>query len=173
MAFDLQPTGLRGELVELRPLRPDDFEALFAVASDSLIWEQHPAKDRYTLPVFRKYFDGAIASGGAFLVTDRKTGEVIGCSRYHDLRETESRIEIGFTFLVRSRWGGAYNGELKRLMLDHAFRFVNTVVFTAGPTNFRSRRALEKIGAVLQGPGINASGDACVVFHVRRPDPRP
>ncbi|HEY7855361.1 MAG TPA: GNAT family N-acetyltransferase [Terriglobales bacterium] len=168
MAFDLQPTHLRGKLVALRPLRPDDFDAVFAAASDPLIWEQHPSSDRYTLPVFRKYFDGAIASGGAFLVTDRETGEVIGCSRYHDLREAESQVEIGFTFLIRSRWGGAYNGELKRLMLDHAFRFVKTVVFTAGPTNFRSRRALEKIGAVLQGPGINSAGDPCVVFHLHR-----
>ncbi|HXR98568.1 MAG TPA: GNAT family N-acetyltransferase [Terriglobales bacterium] len=169
MAFDLQPADLRGALVALRPLRPDDFDALFAAASDRLIWEQHPASDRYTQPVFRKYFDGAIASGGAFLVSDSKTGEIIGCSRYHDLNEAESRVEIGFTFLIRSRWGGAYNGELKRLMLDHAFRFVETVVFTAGPTNFRSRRALEKIGAVLQGPGVNSNGDACVVFHLHRP----
>jgi N-acetyltransferase len=163
--FELQP-HLKGELVELRPLRTDDFAAVHAAASDPLIWEQHPASDRWQEPAFRRYFEAAMDSGGAFVALDRKTGGAIGCTRYHRHEPEAGRIEIGFTFLVRSRWGGAYNGEMKRLLLAHAFRFVHTVVFTAGPGNIRSQRAIEKLGATRIGPGLNSAGDACVVFHL-------
>jgi RimJ/RimL family protein N-acetyltransferase len=145
MKFELQT--LTGNLIEARPLRPDDFEALFEAASDPLIWEQHPEKDRYKREVFQKYFDGAIESKGAFAVIDRKSGRIIGSSRYWNLDFAHSEVEIGWTFLERAFWGGAYNRELKSLMLAHAFRFVDRVVFVVGEDNLRSQRALEKIGA--------------------------
>ncbi|HWC15861.1 MAG TPA: GNAT family N-acetyltransferase, partial [Terriglobales bacterium] len=126
---------------------PQDFDALFQAASDPLIWEQHPEPDRYKREIFQRYFDSGIASGGAVVVIDRKSGRVIGSSRYHDFKPEASEIEIGFTFLEREFWGGAYNGELKSLMLDHAFRFVDRVVFVVGENNLRSQKALEKIGA--------------------------
>src|SRR5581483_12411879 len=122
---DWQPM-LEGELVLLRPIRREDWGEMFAAASDPLIWAGHPAKDRYTEPVFRRFFEGALESGGALTIVDNATGKIIGCSRYHDHQATESRVEIGYTFLVRSSWGGAVNGEVKRLMLRHAFRFVDT-----------------------------------------------
>lgn len=145
--FELQPR-LVGELIEVRPLRPEDWESLFRVASDPLIWEQHPANDRYQEEVFQEFFREALESGGAFVVIDRKTREIIGSSRYFGFDAEKSEIEIGWTFLARSHWGGEYNGELKRLMLDHAFRFVESVVFLIGPTNLRSQKAVEKIGGV-------------------------
>ena len=146
MEFDLQPT-LRGELIELRPLRPDDFDALFSVASDPLIWEQHPESDRYQRDVFQKYFDGALESKGAFAIIERESGRIIGSSRYCNLDPGNSEVEIGWTFLERKFWGGSYNRELKKLMLDHAFQFVDRVVFVVGEKNLRSQKALEKIGA--------------------------
>jgi RimJ/RimL family protein N-acetyltransferase len=164
MPFELQPT-LRGELVELRPLCPEDFERLYDVARDPLIWEQHPASDRYQEPVFREFFAGALASGGAFLVLDAKTGAVIGSSRFHAYDEGKSEVEIGWTFLARSCWGGAHNAEMKRLMLGHAFRFVRSVYFRVGPLNRRSQRALEKIGAVRE-PLPDALGS--VVYRFAR-----
>src|SRR5438105_11841844 len=127
MSFNLQPI-LTGKLLELRPLKPEDFDALFAAASDPLIWEQHPEPDRYKREVFRFFFDSAIESRGAFVVIDRKTEKIIGSSRYHDLKPEESEVEIGYTFLERAYWGGEYNAEMKRLMLDHAFKFVERVV---------------------------------------------
>ena len=148
--FDLQPR-LVGELIEVRPLAADDWEGLFAVASDPLIWEQHPASDRYREDVFREFFREALETGSAFVVIDRKTGEMIGSSRYFGFDRSESVVEIGWTFLARAYWGGNYNGELKRLMLDHAFRFVERVVFVIGVTNFRSQKAVEKIGGVRVG----------------------
>jgi N-acetyltransferase len=168
MTFDLQPV-LRGELLELRPLVEDDFDALFAVASDPLIWEQHPESDRYKEEVFRGFFRGAMASGGAFLVTDRRDGRVIGSSRYHGYDPAASEIEIGWSFLARAYWGGKYNGEMKRLMLDHAFRFVERVVLLIGPHNVRSQRAAERIGGVRAGTRTDAAtGRESVVFEITK-----
>ena len=144
--MQLQPT-LTGKLIELRLLAPADFDALFQAASDPLIWEQHPESDRYKKEVFQLYFDSAIESKGAFAVIDRKSGHVIGSSRYCNLKPEESEVEIGYTFLERAYWGGEYNREMKRLMLDHAFQSVERVVFVVGASNFRSQKALEKIGA--------------------------
>jgi RimJ/RimL family protein N-acetyltransferase len=144
--FELQPI-LRGELLELRPLTRSDFDALFAAASDPLIWEQHPERDRYRREVFQQYFDSAIESKGALAIVERKSGRIIGSSRYCNLNRTEREVEIGWTFLERKFWGGRYNRELKMLMLNHAFRFVDRVLFVVGETNFRSQKALEKIGA--------------------------
>src|SRR5947209_7146145 len=122
-AFDFQPT-LQGVLLELRPLKPDDFEALFAAASDPLIWEQHPDSGRYKREVFQKFFDSAIDSKGAFAIIERATGRMIGSSRYWNLDPVAGEVEIGWTFLERKFWGGTYNAELKRLMIDHALQYV-------------------------------------------------
>jgi N-acetyltransferase len=169
--FDLQPT-LRGNLIELRPIRPADFEALFQAASDPLIWEQHPEPDRYKREVFQKFFDGAIESKGGFVVLDLKSGRIIGSSRYHDYKPAESEVEIGWTFLERAFWGGSYNRELKSLMLDHASRFVRRVVFRVGENNLRSQMALRKIGAKflnrIDVPGPDGSVTPMVVFVIER-----
>jgi RimJ/RimL family protein N-acetyltransferase len=149
VSVDLQPT-LAGELVRIRPLRADDFDALGAAASDPLIWEQHP-DDRHDPEVFRAFFDEQLASGGGLLVLDAQTGETIGTTRFAGYDPELSELEIGWTFLVRARWGGPTNAELKRLMLEHAFGFVETVVFLVDPGNLRSRRAVEKLGAVEIG----------------------
>jgi N-acetyltransferase len=166
--FELQPT-LSGKLLSLRPLTPEDWEALFAVASDPLIWEQHPASDRYQEKVFREFFREALASGGAFVVIDAADGRIIGSTRYLGYDPEKSEIEIGFTFLARHYWGGTYNREMKELMLRHAFRFVRHVVFLVGPSNWRSQKALEKIGAVRVESRLNPAGQECVVFQLDAP----
>ena len=165
MPFPLQPT-LQGRLLELRPLQLDDFEALFAAASDPLIWEQHPDSGRYKREVFQKFFDSAIESGGAFAIIERATGRIIGSSRYWNLDEVSGEVEIGWTFLERKFWGGTYNGELKCLMIDHAFRYVDRVVFIVGETNLRSQKALEKIGAKFLKEVERPSSDAVMRRNV-------
>ena len=169
--FDLQPV-LTGELLRLRPLRPEDWNDLYAVASDPLIWEQHPIKDRYKEAVFKEFFREAMESGGALIVLDSRNGQVIGSSRFHGYEEEKSEIEIGWTFLARSHWGGIYNREMKQLMLQHAFRFVKSVIFLVGPQNFRSQRALEKLGGVRAGSRSDGSGRDSVVYQITaRPSP--
>lgn len=128
-------------------MRAGDFDALFAAAGDPLIWEQHPS-ERHREDVFRPFFDEHLATGGALAVLDARSGEVIGTSRYHGYDPDRSEVEIGWTFLAREYWGGPANGELKRLMVEHAFRFAETVLFFVHETNLRSQRSLEKIGAV-------------------------
>src|SRR5215475_9534186 len=158
MAFNLQP-HLKGELLELRPLATQDWDELFAVASDPLIWEQHPERDRYTEDVFRIFFRDAMQSGGAFVIIDRKTEQIIGSTRFYGYDPEQSEIEIGWTFLARKYWGGRYNAEMKRLLLGHAFRFVENVVFFVGEHNIRSQRATERIGAVKSGTATKVYGD--------------
>lgn len=167
MPFDTQPV-LRGDKLEARPMTADDWQALYAVASDSLIWEQHPARNRYEIDVFRAFFDEALASGGALVVIDRANGLVIGSSRFHGYDETKSEVEIGWTFLSRLYWGGVYNGELKRLMLTHAFRFVDSVIFVIGEKNLRSQRAVGKLGATLTDQVAEGRGDNRLIFRLTR-----
>jgi len=165
MSFDLQP-NLKGELLELRPLLPEDFQDLYAVASDPLIWEQHPANDRHEEGVFKVFFREALESGAALIAIDTKNGQVIGSSRFHGYNKEESEIEIGWTFLARSHWGGIYNREMKQLMLRHAFKFVTSVIFLVGPQNFRSQRAMEKIGGIRVGSRPDASGRESFVYRI-------
>ena len=147
MSFNLQPSFLKNDLIHLLPLQETDFSALYKVASDPLVWEQHPNKLRYQRAIFQNYFEGALLSKGAFLVRDTKTNEVIGCSRYYDFNENENAILIGYTFIGRKFWGKGYNKALKKLMLDYAFQFVDKVYFHIGAFNIRSQKAIEKIGA--------------------------
>lgn len=147
--LDRQPT-LEGPTLHLRPLQPDDWDALFSVASDPLVWEVHPAHDRWQEAVFRAFFDDALAQGGALVVIDKASGSIIGSSRYQGLEQANGgSVEIGWTFLSRSYWGGAANREMKRLMVGHALASVEECRFAVGEANWRSRRAMEKIGGRL------------------------
>ena len=166
--FEFQPE-LRGQLVRLRGLKADDFEPLYKVASDPIIWEQHPDKTRSERAGFRRFFDKAIASGGTVLATDTVSNAGIGCSRFHSLREPASSVTIGYTFLAKACWGGTYNTEMKHLMLGHAFRFVQSVIFRIAEDNLRSRRAVEKLGASLLGPEDHQEfGQTHVVYAIDR-----
>jgi N-acetyltransferase len=166
MLFDLQP-HLKGELIELRPLTPEDWDELFAVASDPFIWEQHPENDRYKDDVFKIFFEGALESGGAFAVVDTKTQQIIGSTRFHGYDPKKSEIEIGWTFLARKYWGGRYNREMKRLMLDHAFKCIENVIFYVGENNVRSQKATEKIGATKNGMVEKVYGNRPPSLNVR------
>jgi RimJ/RimL family protein N-acetyltransferase len=159
MPFELQP-HIENELIKLEPLEAGDFERLYAVASDPLIWEQHPVSDRYKRPVFENYFKGGLESGGAFRVIDNTNGELIGSSRYCDYDEPNRQISIGYTFIARSRWARNFNRALKTLMLDHAFKHVDRVTFKVGVDNWRSRKAMEKLGGIFIGQeSVSYSGE--------------
>jgi len=168
--FDFSPT-LVGDQITLRPLRKADWPGLFAAASDPLIWAQHPAWDRYQESVFRDWFDAAINSNSAFVFIDQESDTIVGSSRYYSLDPALREIEIGWTFLARSHWGGSANRDVKTLMLNHALKSVETVIFWVGQTNHRSRGAMLKIGGVLRD-GVHhreIAGDAPhVIYEITR-----
>jgi RimJ/RimL family protein N-acetyltransferase len=151
MKFDLQPSYLENELVNLIPLQENDFESLYNIASDPLIWEQHPNKNRFQKDVFLNYFEGALLSKGAFLILDSKTNQTAGCTRFYDYNEEDKSLLIGYTFIARNFWGKGFNTCIKKLMLDYAFQYIETVYFHIGANNIRSQKAIEKIGAVKIG----------------------
>ena len=172
MSFDYQPV-LKGSLVHIRPLRSEDYDDLFAVAADPLIWEQHPAKNRYQETEFQNFFCESLASGGALLVLDALSNRAIGSYRFHGYNREDSEVEIGWTFLARSHWGGKYNGQVIELMLQHAFKFVNRVVYLVAPSNVRSQRSIEKLGGIRIASRPDASGLESYVYQIEASSPRP
>ncbi|MEY2630527.1 MAG: hypothetical protein RLZZ469_1424 [Bacteroidota bacterium] len=148
MTLNWQPQHLQNELIALFPLQEEDFEDLYAVASDPLVWEQHPNKLRYQRDIFQNFFEGALLSRGAFLIRAITTNEIVGCSRFYDYNESEKSVLIGYTFIGRKFWGKDYNKALKKIMIDYAFQFVDKVYFHIGASNIRSQKAIAKIGAV-------------------------
>ena len=162
--FNAQPTHLHNEYVQLSPLQSDDFEALYNVASDPLVWEQHPSKNRYQKDAFKGFFEGAIASKGAFLIKNAATNEVIGSSRFYDINENDKTVLIGYTFFARAAWGKPYNKSAKILMLNHAFTYFDTVLFHIGAENVRSQIAISRFGA-------QKIGEEDVAYHGEKSNP--
>lgn len=145
MNFSIQPV-LENEKYQLIPLQKGDFDLLYEVASDPKVWEQHPNKDRYKREVFENFFKGAMESQGAFKIIEKSTGDFLGSTRFYDFDESENRIFIGYTFYGANSWGKGINPQVKKLMLDYIFQFVDKVHFHIGKENFRSQIALERLG---------------------------
>lgn len=165
--MDRQPI-LEGDRLILRPLREEDWEALFAVAADPEIWARHPSHDRWQEPVFRQFFDEAMVSGGGLAILDKATGDIVGSSRFGQPdQEAPGEIEIGWSFLARKYWGRGWNAEFKRLMLAHALDYFENVIFQVGADNVISRRAMTNIGGQIL-PGRTRSYERCgvIVEHV-------
>jgi len=170
--MNLQPV-LEDDLVLLRPLHENDFEALYEVASDKQIWEQHPAKERSEREGFTRYFEEALATARALAIIDKDTHKIIGTSRYNPSRESERAIEIGWTFLAKKYWGGKYNSAVKTLMIRYAFLYFDTVLFYVDKDNLRSQKAVEKIGGkrVTEIKGVPiAPRNSSVFYAIYRPE---
>jgi len=171
--LNLQPT-LNGSLVTLRPVEEADWAGLFKAASNPKTWAGHVKRDRYKEDIFRGYFDGAISSGSAFTIVENDTGKIIGTGRYHDYKADISEIEIGWTFIDCDYWGGKYNADVKRLMLAHAFNFLDVVVFWVAKENLRSQSAMQKIGGTLREGDFSKTDNGqifpYVIFEIRKAD---
>jgi N-acetyltransferase len=170
--LDRQPT-LTGPTLTARPLRAEDLDALYRVASDPLVWEQHPNHDRWRREVFEPFFAATLASGGGLAVIDhsRAGEEIVGSSRFEPVEQAQRAVEIGWTYLARSHWGGPANSELKGLMINHALAAgIETVHFAVAPENRRSRRAVEKLGAREMGTKPHQPGPDWVLYALARAD---
>ncbi len=166
LAKNFKIQELESDIIKLIPLTEFDFERLYEVASDPLIWEQHPSSDRYKREIFEKYFIGASLSNTAFIIIDKLTNKVIGSTRFYDYKPEKPSIAIGYTFLARSYWGGHYNHSVKKVLLDYAFEFVDKVYFHIGPTNIRSQKATMKIGAIKVGEfNLDSNGQKVTHFE--------
>ncbi|WP_426492804.1 GNAT family N-acetyltransferase [Hymenobacter sp. 102] len=146
LPFPLPPT-LETATLRLLPLQETDFAELHAVAADPKVWEQHPNKDRWQEPVFRNFFEGAIQSQGAFKIVEKATKATLGSTRLYDYNASDNSILIGYTFYGTQSWGKGINLAVKKLLLDYAFQFVDTVRFHIGAQNVRSQIAIQRLGA--------------------------
>lgn len=145
--MNLQPNHLSNRLIRLEPIQNSHFHELYAAASDPLIWEQHPNPNRYQKEVFESFFEGALASGGGFIVRNVDTGKVLGSTRFYDHKPLDNEIKIGYTFFSRDCWGKGINAQVKTLLLNYAFLYIEKVIFHIGAQNIRSQIAIEKLGA--------------------------
>jgi len=145
MNFSVQPE-LKNDKYQLVPLSQGDFEALYKVASDPKVWEQHPNKNRYEREVFENFFKGAIESKGAFKIVEKSSGNILGSTRFYDFDKVKKSIFIGYTFYGTESWGKGINPQIKKLMLDYIFQYVDTVHFHIGKENYRSQISLERLG---------------------------
>ena len=159
--MNLQPI-LEDDVIVARPLTANDFETLYEVASDPEIWEQHPSKTRYQKDVYTTFFEGALKSGGAFIIYDKKSEEAIGGSRFYNHNEKEKSIFIGYTFYAKKYWGTGVNHRMKRLMMDYAFKFVDKIIFHVGAFNFPSQKSIEKLD-------VEKTGEELVEYYGEQP----
>ena len=170
MIFDLQPT-LENNLILLRPLNQEDYDSLYQVAKDPLIWEQHPC-DRSKKNEFKIFFNESMASKGALLIINKLSNEVIGSSRFNKIDGVNSAIEIGWSFLARKYWGGKFNKEIKNLMIDYAFKYIDDLIFCIDKDNIRSQKAVEKIsGERITGSEYRhliKKNDINLTYHINK-----
>ncbi len=155
--MNLQPTLIEDTIL-IRPLQKEDFDNLYLVASDKLLWEQHPNNDRYKKEVFEDFFQKALDSKGAFVIIDQNSNEIIGSSRFYDYDEKLKTIVIGYTFIARKYWGTHYNRSIKKMMMDYAFNDIDKIQFYVGKTNYRSQKAMEKLGGKIIGYTTASNG---------------
>jgi RimJ/RimL family protein N-acetyltransferase len=148
---------LAGRLVRLEPLAREHEAPLWEASRDSRTWRWLAVVQPETRNEWRGFFDAALAAAAAGaeipLVTISHEGGVVGSTRFLALRQEHRSVEIGWTWLHPSAWGGGVNAEAKLLQLRHAFETwgCRRVELKTDAENERSRAALEAIGATFEG----------------------
>ena len=167
MAF-VEPVTLSANGITLRPLTLDDEAGLRAAAADGELWKLRITsvpEPEHT----RQYIADALAmreAGNrfAFAVTDSASGQVLGCTSYHDIVPAVKRVEIGWTWYAKSVQRTHVNTTCKLLLLTHAFETLgcHVVGWRTDNFNFASQRAIERLGAkkdgVIRGHALRRDG---------------
>lgn len=167
MAF-VEPVTLSANGITLRPLTLDDEAGLQAAAADGELWKLRITsvpEPEHT----RQYIADALAmreAGNrfAFAVTDSASGQVLGCTSYHDIVPAVKRVEIGWTWYAKSVQRTHVNTTAKLLLLTHAFETLgcHVVGWRTDNFNFASQRAIERLGAkkdgVIRGHALRRDG---------------
>ena len=136
--------------ISLLQIKKENFEGLYLVASDPIIWEQHPENDRWKKEKFNIFFKSALKNElGCFSIFDNSHNKFFGSTRFYSYDENDKAVRIGYTYIAPEYWGTTTNNSIKKMMLDYIFKYLDKVYFDIGEQNLRSRKATEKLGAKL------------------------
>lgn len=148
---------LENDVVLLRPVELSDIDEILEAAKDEKIWE-HMSVNLVTKEAVEKYVEKAIKERNAqvsymFVIIDKNTNKIVGCTSFLDISLAHKRLEIGATWLNPIVWRTKINTNCKFLLLQYCFEqlHVNRVQIKTGHQNKRSQKAIERIGAVKEG----------------------
>ncbi|MEK6154263.1 GNAT family protein [Flavobacteriaceae bacterium 3-367] len=148
---------LENEAVRLSPLELDNFHELYPIASQPKLVQYSPS-DIETPEALKNYVTVALEqremkTSIPFIIYDKGKGRHAGCTRYMNIDWHNKVLEIGATWIGREFQGSGLNAQMKFLMLNHAFDEMGfeKVEFRVDERNLRSRKAVEKLGGVLEG----------------------
>ena len=171
--MEISPVTLEGQHVSLEPLSLAHEESLIAAASDGELWnssvtvvpsratmaayiedalEAQAQKDALPFVIIRRA-SGSVGGTTELEVVGTKRDEVVGTTRFYDIRPADRRVAIGYTWLSLSAQRTAVNTEAKLLLLTHAFEHwqCNRVEFITDVLNQQSRAAILRLGAKQEG----------------------
>ena len=147
---------LNGRHASLEPLGPQHAEGLAAASADGEVWRlwytRVPAPEEVPAEIERRLKLKARGMMHPFAVRD-SAGRLVGMTTYCNIDPISPRVEIGYTWYAKSVQRTALNTECKLMLLRHAFETLGclAVEFRTNQFNFASRRAIERLGAKLDG----------------------
>lgn len=151
------PVILQGTNINLVPLEEKHLEELYTAAADKELWALIPT-DCSERDTFYKTYEFAISERTAgnqypFVIIHKDTNKIIGSTRLFEIYPADKKLEIGWTWITKDHWGTTINLECKLLLLTYCFETLKTnrVQLKTKDTNFRSRKAIEKIGGIFEG----------------------
>jgi len=151
------PLTLTGQHVHLQPLSVSHHDDLVEAVKDGDLWTHWytaiPEPDSMQAEIARRLGLQSLGSMTPFAVIDPRSGRAVGMTTYMNIDAANRRVEIGSTWYRRSVQRGPLNTESKRLLLAHAFEQLNCIAveFRTHFFNQQSRRAIERLGAKLDG----------------------
>lgn len=154
MTTPSQPHELVGRLVRLEPLRPSHAPALFPSASDPEVWRWKLVPRPQSTEELATMIDERLIGPGRWpFVVSSLDGRPIGSTTLANFDWTHGSVEMGFTWLERTRWGQGYNEDSKRLLLRHSFENIgmHRIEWQVDDKNVRSIAALKRLGFRFEG----------------------
>lgn len=156
MSIDVSPT-LENEFVLLSPLTLKNYQELIPVASQEKLVQYSPS-DIYTPETLQNYVTIALEQKERmisipFIIFDKTRQQYAGSTRYMNIHWKNKVLEIGSTWIGKEFQGSGLNTQMKHLMIDYAFDIMDfeKVEFRIDERNIRSRKAVEKLGGILEG----------------------
>ena len=167
----IEPVSLTGSAVVLEPLSLEHLEGIQRAVKDGELWNlwftSIPSPE--TAEAYIKTALDMRENAGAmpFIVREKGTNQIIGCTRYFNVDESNQRLEIGHTWYAESYQRTAVNSECKYLLLFHAFEKLDAIAveFRTHWHNHKSRAAIARLGAKQDGVLRNHTKSANGVYR--------